>query len=225
MRRRERHIRNAAIPVTTVAEPTRESAVRRARQLNVFSIAYNAIEAVVALGAGAVAGSASLVGFGLDSVIEVSASLILTWRLGQERRDGCKRPADRIATKLIAASFAALAIYTAANAGSDLIGSARPDASTTGIAIAMLSLLVMPALARAKRRLADRLGSRAQQAEASQTRLCAWLSAVLLVGLAANATLGWWWADPVAALGIAALAAVESVRTWRAEDLADTCCA
>ncbi len=97
--------------------------------------------------------------------------------------------------------------------------------STVGIVIAVMSLAIMPALARAKHRLADQLGSRAQQSEAAQTRLCAWLSAVLLGGLVANAGLGWWWADPIAALGIAALAAVEAVRTWRADDLADTCCA
>ena len=181
-------------------------------------------KAVIAISAGAIAGSVSLVSFGFDSVIEVSAALILTWRLAQERRDVCTQPADRTATRAIALSFAALAGYTAVQAISDLAAGDRPDAAPVGIALAVASLVVMPVLARAKHRLAGKLGSRAQQSEAAQTRLCAWLSAVLLVGLVANAGLGWWWADPVAALAIAALAAIEAVRTWRADDLADTCC-
>lgn len=210
--------------MTSVVAGDRSRAVRRARQLNALSIGYNTIEAVVALAAGAAAGSVSLIGFGLDSVIEVSASVILMWRLAQERRDDCTQPADRRATRAIAMSFAALAAYTASHAIADLLSAARPEVSMVGIVIAALSLAIMPALARAKHRLADQLGSRAQQSEAAQTRLCAWLSVVLLVGLAANAAAGWWWADPVAALGIATLAAIEAVRTWRADDLDDTCC-
>jgi divalent metal cation (Fe/Co/Zn/Cd) transporter len=209
--------------ITTVAD--RGRVVRRARQLNVVSIGYNTVEAGVVLTAGVAAGSVSLISFGLDSIIEVSASLILTWRLAQERRGGCTQPADRRATRAIGVSFAALAIYTAGQASFDLASSARPEASTIGIIVAALSLLIMPALAKAKQRLGDQLGSRAQQSEAAQTRLCAWLSVALLVGLVANSAAGWWWADPLAALVIAALAAVEAVRTWRADDLADTCCA
>jgi divalent metal cation (Fe/Co/Zn/Cd) transporter len=203
----------------------RSRALSRARRLNVMSIVYNAIEAAIAIGAGAVAGSVSLVSFGFDSVIEVSASLILTWRLAQERRDGCTQPADRSATRAIALSFAALASYTAVQAIRDLVSGERPHAAPVGIAIAVASLMIMPVLARAKRRLAGTLGSRAQQSEAAQTQLCAWLSAVLLVGLVANAGPGWWWADPAAALVIATLAAVEAIRTWRADNLTDTCCA
>ena len=209
----------------TVSTPDRPQAVRRARQLNRFSISWNIAEAVIALGAGIAAGSVSLVAFGLDSVIEVSASVILAWRLAQERHGGCTQEADRRATRAIALSFAALAVYVTVEAVRDLADGEHPEASIVGIVLAALSLVVMPALAQAKAKLAPVLGSRAQQSEANQTRLCALLSAVLLVGLAANAAFGWWWADPLAALGIATLALVEARRTWHAESLEDTCCA
>jgi divalent metal cation (Fe/Co/Zn/Cd) transporter len=207
------------------ARTTRPAAVRRAVVLNRVTVGYNAVEAVIALAAGVVAGSISLVGFGLDSVVEVSASLILMWRLAAERRDGCTQDTDARATKAIALSFAALAGYVGIEASRQLLSGDAPDGSLIGIILAAVSLAVMPLLARAKRRVAPALGSRAQAAEANQTALCAFMSAVVLVGLAANATLGWWWADPVAGLGIAALAATEAVRTWRAESLEDTCCA
>jgi len=170
------------------------------------------------------AGSVSLVGFGLDSGIEVSASLILAWRLAKERKGGCMASSDRRATRLIAVSFAALAAYVVLQGVADLMTGARPEASPVGVALTALSLVVMPALARAKRRLAPALGSRAVESEANQTSLCAALSAVALVGLGLNALLGWWWADPVAALVIGGLAANEARRTWSAESLQDTCC-
>jgi divalent metal cation (Fe/Co/Zn/Cd) transporter len=204
---------------------SREEAVRRARWLNAATIGWNSIEGVVAVAAGIAAGSVSLLGFGFDSAIEVSAALILTWRLRQERRDGCTQPADARATKAIALSFLALAAYVGVEALRDLAGRAEPDASVVGVALAALSLLVMPFLARAKRTLAPILGSAAAAADAAQTNLCALLSAVLLVGLGANWLLGWWWADPVAGLGIAVFAGAEARRAWRAEALEDTCCA
>ena len=203
----------------------RDAAVGRARWLNVATIGWNTIEGVVAVAAGVAAGSVSLVGFGFDSAIEVSAALVLTWRLRQERRDGCTQPADARAAKAIALSFVALAAYVGVESIRDLAGRAEPDASIAGVAIAGLSLLVMPFLARAKRMLAPVLGSAAAAADAAQTSLCALLSGVLLVGLAGNWLLGWWWADPVAGLGIAALAVAEARRAWRAEALEDTCCA
>jgi divalent metal cation (Fe/Co/Zn/Cd) transporter len=201
----------------------RPAAVGRARALNRFSIAWNVTEAGLALAAGIAAGSISLVGFGLDSVVEVSASAALAWRLAQEGK-GCTQPDDRRATRMVALSFGALAGYVAVEATRDLIDGHHPEASAIGVALAIASLLVMPWLAQAKRAVAPVLGSQAQAAEADQTALCALLSAVLLVGLVANAVLGWWWADAVAALGIAALAARAAVTTWRAESLADTCC-
>ncbi len=204
--------------------PTREEAVHRSRTLNRLTIGWNLAEGVIAVLAGAVAGSVSLVGFGLDSGIEVSAAVILGWRLRKEREPGCMGDFDLRATRLIAVSFAVLAAYVGVESVRDLVAGSRPEASAVGIVLAALSLALMPILARAKRRLAPVLGSRAVASEANQTSLCALMSGVLLAGLGLNAALGWWWADPCAGLAIAALAAVEAARTWRADALADTCC-
>lgn len=209
---------------TSLATATRLAAVRRAWWLTAATIAWNLVEAAVALVAGTLAGSAALVGFGLDSLVEVSSSVTVAWRLRREGGEDCTQPSDRTATRLIAASLAALAAWVSVAAVVDLVAGNRPDASPVGIVLAALSLVVMPVLARAKKRLGPVLGSRAVEADAAQTNVCAWLSAVLLLGLGANALLGWWWADPVAALGIAALAAREAATAWRAESLADTCC-
>jgi divalent metal cation (Fe/Co/Zn/Cd) transporter len=203
----------------------RPGALRRARLLNRVTIGWNVVEAVVALAAGVAAGSLGLVAFGLDSCVEVSGALVLAWRLAREERTGCTQPDDRRATRALAVCFFALAGWVSVNAVLDLVHRHQPGVSAVGIVVTTLSLLTMPALARAKRRLAPVLGSRAQEREASQTRLCAILSGVVLGGLVLNAALGWWWADPVAALVVAALAAVEGTRSWRAESLADTCCA
>lgn len=217
-------------PLVMIGQPAvrsgidRRDAVRRAVWLTRATIGWNIGEGVIAVIAGAVAGSVSLVGFGLDSAIEVSAALVLAWRLRQERRAGCKAAVDRRATRLIGLAFAALAVYVSVHAGVQLAAAQAPESSGTGIVLAALSLAVMPALARAKARLGPALGSTAVASEARQTLLCAWLSAVVLVGLLLNAVAGWWWADPVAALGVAAVAAVEAVRAWRAESLEDTCC-
>lgn len=208
-----------------LAERPRAAAVRRARLLNRLTIGYNLVEGVAAVGAGVAAGSISLIGFGIDSGIEVSAAAVLAWRLRKERAGGCMAAHDRRAQRGVALSFAALAVYVAVEALRDLAGGVTPGASVLGIAIAAASLVSMPALARAKRRLAPALGSRAASSEAEQTLLCAALSGVVLTGLALNAALGWWWADPAAALGVGALAAFAAVRTWRAESLEDTCCA
>jgi divalent metal cation (Fe/Co/Zn/Cd) transporter len=213
--------------VTTVQlhDPTaRRAAVRRSRRFNRLTIGWNVAEGVIAVTAGVIAGSASLVGFGLDSGIEVSAGLILAWRLSKEAQPGCMADFDRRATRLIAVSFAALALYVGVESIRDLLGRSEPHASVVGIALAAVSLTIMPVLARAKRRLAPVLGSQAAVSEAAQTSLCAILSGVLLVGLGLNAAFGWWWADPTAGLLISSLAGREAVRTWRAEALADTCC-
>lgn len=216
---------HAPVPVAfEPPRPDRAAVVRRAGRLNVATIAWNAVEGVVAVTAGIAAGSVSLVGFGFDSAIEVSAALILTWRLRQERHGGCMQRHDARAARAIAVSFVVLGLVVGVEAARDLAGGVRPDASTVGVVMAALSLVVMPVLARAKRALAAALGSAAAVADAKQTNLCAVLSAVLLVGLGANAAFGWWWADPVAGLGIAALALAEGHRTWNAESLADTCC-
>jgi divalent metal cation (Fe/Co/Zn/Cd) transporter len=202
----------------------RAAAVARARRLNQVSLAWNVAEGVIAVIAGVAAGSVSLIGFGIDSGIEVSAALILFWRLHQERRSGCMRSYDRTATRLIAAAFVALAAYVWVNAIADLAGRARPEASIPGLLVAVASVILMPRLARAKRALAPALGSQAVSADAQQTSLCALLSAVLIGGVGLNTLFGWWWADPVAALMIGVLALEAGRRLWRAESLADTCC-
>lgn len=203
---------------------SRDAAVRRVSRLNSLTIGWNVVEGVVGVAAGVAAASMSLIGFGLDSGVEVSTSLVLAWRLRQERRGGCMGAYDRTATRLIAVCFAALALYVGAEALRQLVTGARPDPSAVGIAAAAVSLVLMPWLARAKKRLGPVLGSQAVVSEARQTELCAWLSGVVLVGLAANALLAWWWADPVAALAVAGVAAYEGIRTWHAESLEDTCC-
>lgn len=202
----------------------RPRAVRRALVLNRLTIGWNVVEGIVAIAAGIAAGSVSLVGFGLDSGIEVSAAIVLAWRLRQEQVEGCSQEADYTAQRLIAGSFAALAVWVGFESVTDLVMGSRPDVSTVGIVLAVLSLMTMPLLARAKFRLAPVLGSRAAQAEATQTDVCAWLSAALLAGLGAHALFGWWWADPVAALVIAAISAWMAWDTWTAESLEDTCC-
>ncbi len=202
----------------------RAELVRRATRLNRLTIAWNAVEGVEAIAAGVAASSIGLIAFGLDSSIEVSAAVILAWRLHQERREGCRLPADNRARTLVAWSFVALATYVAISATLDLVGRHEPEASSLGIIIAALSLVVMPVLAEAKRRVALELGSQAAVAEAAQTNVCTLLSAGLLIGLSANAVLGWWWADPIAGLGIAAVAGWMAVTTFRADSLEHTCC-
>jgi divalent metal cation (Fe/Co/Zn/Cd) transporter len=207
-----------------LAPGERDAAVARARRLNRVSLAWNVAEGVVAVIAGLAAGSVSLVGFGIDSGIEVSAAIILAWRLHQERRSGCMVAYDRRATRLIALAFVALAAYVWVEAVGDLVGGTRPDASFPGLLLAVASVILMPRLARAKRALAPALGSQAVSADAQQTSLCALLSGVLIVGVGLNTVFGWWWADPVAALLIGALALEAGRRVWRAESLTDTCC-
>lgn len=221
MHREQGIVQVVPVPVHDI---DRLTAVRRATWLTRVTIGWNVVEGAVAVAAGVAASSTSLVGFGLDSTIEVSAALVLAWRLRKERRGGCMAGFDRRATRLIAVAFAALATYVAADAATRLAVREAPDDSVVGIGLAGLSLVLMPALAHAKGRLAPMLGSAAVAFEARQTLLCAYLSAMLLVGLTANAVLGWWWADPIAALGVAAIAAVEAQRTWRADSLEDTCC-
>lgn len=182
------------------------------------TIAWNAVEAVVSLFSGWVAGSAALVGYGLDSLIEMSSALVIVWRLS--RRTGSEaeeRRAERRAVRAIAVSFFAIAGYVSVDALAQLLGMReRAEPSPLGLAIVLLSLVVMPSLAWAKRRVAARIGSVALRADAAETELCALLSAVVLVGLASNALLGWWWMDSLAALGVAWLAVQEGRRAWSA---------
>lgn len=175
----------------------RSQDVERGRLLEYFTIGWNLLEALLSLIAGAFSGSISLVGFGIDSLIETSSGAVLLWRL-RVGEQGERR--ERAALHLVGASFWALAAYVTFDAAKTLMTGAAPETSYLGIAVAMLSLVVMPLLARAKRRVANRIDSAALVADSRQTDLCAWLSGILLGGLALNAVLGWWWADPVAAL-------------------------
>lgn len=187
----------------------RAHAVNRGRLLTWATIAYNSLEAVVALVAGVLAGSIALIGFGLDSVIEVSASSAALWRLRHDADVHARERAERLSLRVVGWSFLALSAYVSVDAVRALVMREEPDASPLGIVIASFSVVVMPLLARAKRTVAAQLSSCALTAEARQTDICMYLSALLLVGLAANQWLGWWWADPVAGLAMVPLIAYE----------------
>ncbi|MFN2588521.1 MAG: cation transporter [Actinomycetota bacterium] len=200
----------------------RRDALSGAIRIEVLSLSYNVVEAGVGIAAGVAAGSVALVGFGLDAVVESASAGVLLWRLGTERRG--RRTADeaeRRAVRLVAVVFGALSAYVGVRAVLDLAATARPEDSAAGIVLAVVSLLVMPALARAKRRAARELDSRSLEGDSAQTMLCTYMSAALLGGLLANSLLGWWWADPVAGLAIAALAAKEARELWVTQDF---CC-
>lgn len=195
---------------TPVAGDRQAVLVRRVRLLVAASISYNVIEAVVALTAGVAASSTALIGFGLDSVIEVASATAVAWQFSGS--DPAAR--ERAALRVIAVSFVALALYVTVDSVRALLGAETADHSPGGIAIAAVSLLVMPFLSTAQRRAGRELGSASAVADSAQTMLCTYLSAVLLVGLLLNATLGWSWADPVAALVIAAVALKEGRDAW-----------
>ncbi len=189
---------------------------RRIRLLVAATIAYNVVEAVVAITAGAIASSVALIGFGLDSVIEVGSAAAVAWQFAgpdHERR-------ERTALRVIAGSFFLLAAVVAVEAVRTLVVGDRPEESTVGIVLVAVSVVVMPFLSWAQRRAGRELGSASAVADSRQTLLCTYLSAAVLVGLVLNAALGWWWADPVVALGLAAVA----VREGRAALRGDTCC-
>lgn len=208
-------------PTTPLAPPLaparRTLLQRRVRWIVTGTIAYNVVEAVVALVAGGLASSAALVGFGLDSVVEVLSAAAVAWQFAG--RDPHRREA--VTLKVIALSFFGLALVVSVHAVRTLLGAVEPDHSAIGIGLATVSLAVMPALSLLERRTGRELGSASAVADSRQTLLCSWLSAVLLVGLLLNSTLGWSWADPVAALVIAAVAVREGVQAWRG----DACCA
>lgn len=202
----------------------REVLVRRGLMLNYLTIGYNALEAAVALIAGSVAGSVALLGFGIDSVIEVSASLAAQWRLRADVDEHRRESIERISLRIIGWCFLALAAYVLVDSITTLWQREHPERSTVGVVILTLSVIVMPVLARAKRKVARSLASRALEADAVQTSLCAYLSAIALAGVALNALLGWWWADPVAALAMVPIIAKEGVEGLRGEDRCEDGC-
>ena len=198
--------------------PDRQAVLRgRIRLLVAATITYNVIEAVVALAAGTIASSVALIGFGLDSVIEVSSAAAVAWQFTAS--DPKRR--ERVALRVIAWSFFALAAYVAVEAVRGLLGAGEAERSPVGIVLVAVSVLVMPLLSFAQRRAGRELGSATAVADSQQTLLCTYLSAAVLVGLVLNAALGWWWADPVAGLVLAVLAVREGRNAWRG----DLCCA
>ncbi|WP_174557147.1 cation transporter [Nocardia jejuensis] len=206
----------SAQPRTGPSTRRRAILTRRIRLFVAATITYNVIEAIVALSEGVRVSSTALIGFGLDSVIEVSSAAVLAWQFSA--RD--PRSRERIALRLIAYSFFALALYVSADSARALLGVGEARHSTIGIALAAASLAIMPVLSWAQRRTGRELGSASAVADSAQTLLCTYLSAVLLVGLLLESLLGWSWADPVAALVIAVIAVREGVNAWRG----DTCC-
>ena len=206
-------------PLTlTVADPARRAVLaRRIRWCVTATIAYNVIEAVVAIKAGSVASSAALIGFGLDSMVEVTSAAAVSWQFSA--RDPETR--EKTALRIIAFSFFALAGYVTIDAVRGLFGGGEAAPSTVGMILAAVSLLIMPVLSYGQRRTGRELGSASAVADSKQTLLCTYLSGVLLVGLALNALFGWFWADPIAGLVIAAVAVREGRDAWRG----DACCA
>ncbi len=202
---------------TSAIHREREELVRRGLRLEYVTVAWNCAEAIIAVAAGFYAGSIALVGFGLDSLIEVSSGLVLLWRLYADPDDRRRAAVEKRALKLVGLSFLLLAAYVAIDSAKALWMREAPERSLPGIVLAALSLGVMPVLARAKRQVASQISSRALHADSRQTDLCAYLSAVLLGGLMLNATLGWWWADPVAALLMVAIIANEGREALRGE--------
>ena len=202
----------AAGPSCAGAE--RERHLRRGRKLEYFTLGWNILEAIVGITAGWLAGSIALVGFGVDSLIECTSGAVLLWRLASPAHDDSR---EQLALKLVGVSFFLLAAYVCYEAVESLVAGEPPDSSVTGIVLAILSLMVMPLLARAKRRVAADLGSHALVADSRQTDLCAYLSAILLLGLTLNAFFGWWWSDPVAALIMVPIIAREGFEAWRGE--------
>ena len=199
----------------------RPSLLRRALNLEYLTVGWNLVEGGVGVTAAALAGSVALLGFGVDSFVECASGAVLIWRLAAERRGMDREVIERIderAQKLVGASLFLLAAYIAVDATLALWHRDRPEPTVVGIGLTAVSLVAMQWLARAKRRVAVVLGSRALQADAFQTTACFWLSAITLVGIGLNALFGWWWADPVAALGMTWFIGREGLEAWHGEE-------
>ena len=182
------------------ATDDRRAQVRRGKLLEYFTVGYNSLEGVVAIASGLVAGSIALVGFGFDSAIEVISGCVLLWRLYGDADESRRERIEQRALRIVGISFFLLAAYVTFDAVKSVVRREAPEESVVGIALAAVSVVVMPLLVRAKRRIARSIGSAALHADATQTQICTYLSAILLGGLVLNAAVGWWWADPLAAL-------------------------
>jgi len=206
-----------------VSELTREELVRRGIRLSYATIGYNSLEAIASLFAGVFAGSVALVGFGIDSLVEVTASGAAQWRLRSDLHEARRAQVEAITHRIVGLCFLALAAYVVVDSGKTLWFRERPDRTIAGIVILSMSVVVMPVLARAKLRVASAMQSGALRAEARQTSLCAYLSIIALTGVLSNVTLGWWWADPVAALCMVPVIVSEGIDGMRAKP-PDDCC-
>ena len=200
---------------------SRPALVRRGLRLNYLTIGYNLVEAIVSVAAGIVAGSVALVSFGVDSGIEVTSSLAAHWRLRADTDPERRERAERVTHRIIGVSLLALAAYVVVESVTTVWERKAPEASRVGLAILVLSVISMPIIADASRKVARALGSRALEADAAQTSLSAYLSAIALVGVGLNTALGWWWADPVAALGMVPIIAKEGLEGVRGESACD----
>jgi len=200
----------------------REAVARRGRRLEYFTIGWNSLEGLIAVAAGVTAGSISLVGFGVDSFIEVTSGAALLWRMSMDADAESRERVERRTLRIVGSCFLALAAYVAWEAVSDLAGRQAPAHSPVGVALALVSLVVMPLLSRAKRRVGRALGSGAMEADAMQTQLCAYLSAILLGGLLLNLMWGLWWADPMAALIMVPIIGREGIEAFRGDACCDT---
>ena len=198
----------------------RAGLIKRGRRLEYFTIAYNSLEGLVALVAGLFSGSIALVGFGFDSLIEVTSGAALLWRLHLDADESQRERLEAITLRIVGVCFLLLAAYVSYDSIKSLIGREQPHESLPGIVLAIASLIVMPLLVRAKRKVARGIKSGALMADSKQTELCTYLSAILLVGLLLNALVGWWWADPVAALVMVPIIVKEGIEGLRGE----TCC-
>lgn len=205
---------------TAIDRPT---LIRRGKLLEWATIGYNSLEGILAVAFGLLAGSVALVGFGVDSMIEVISGVTLLWRLHADADEERRERVEQRALRIVGWSFMILAAYVTWDAVMSLVRREPPDESIAGIVIAALSLVIMPLLVRAKRRVAAAIGSKALDADATQTQLCTYLSAILLGGLLLNALAGWWWADPVAALVMVPIIAREGVEGIRGERCEDDC--
>lgn len=202
----------------------RSTLLRRALGLAIFTVAYNLVEGVVAIVGASLAGSRALLGFGVDSFVESLSAAVVIWRLRAEQRDPARAAdVERRALRLIAIAFFALGALVGVESVRSLIAGDEPDASAIGIVLTSVSLVVMPVLARAKRRTGEAMGERSVVVDSRQTMACVYLSAVVLAGLALNAALGWWWADPLAALGVVAFLVHEGREALEADHLDDCC--
>jgi divalent metal cation (Fe/Co/Zn/Cd) transporter len=210
--------------VATVTTPNRQDLVRQGQRLEYFTIGYNSVEGLVSIVAGLIAGSVSLIGFGLDSGIEVVSGVALLWRLRHDLNRSRREQVERITLRIFGWCFVTLALYIAYESGFTLIRREPPERSIPGIIAAAVSVVVMPLLAQAKRRVAAAIGSGAMSADSKQADFCTYWSAILLGGLLLNAVLGWWWADPVAGLLMVPIIAKEGIDGIRGKACDDCGC-